>query len=170
MTLKSKKKRGRPALPPGEGKRYPLNMRTTKDVRDQLKAAAAASGRSLVQEVEFRLQKSFSNELTYQGFMESIYEQFEGKGIYHLMKLLARALAISERETGKSWLDDADTCALVQAVFNSILSRYGPELSVRPTKPADSQLSENIAAVLVGTGGSKTRLQLDEDRKRKLED
>ena len=169
MTLKSKEKRGRPALPPGEGKRYPLNMRTTKDVRDQMKAAAAASGRSLVQEVEFRLQKSFSNELTYQGFMESIYEQFEGKGIYHLMKLLARSLAISERETGKSWLDDADTCALVQGVFNSILSLYVPE-AVRPTKPADSQLSKNIAGVLVGTRGSRTRLLLDEDRKRRLED
>ena len=170
MALKSKKKRGRPALPPGEGKRHPLNMRTTKDVRDRLEAAAAASGRSLVQEVEFRLQKSFSNELTYQGFMESIDEQFQGKGTYYLMKFLALAMATSEGETGKYWRDDAYTCALVEAVFNSILRRYVPE-SVRPTKPADRQQSENIAATLVaGLEGKKTRLQLDEDRKRRFED
>ncbi len=169
MPLKSKRKRGRPRLPRGEGKRHPLNMRTTKDVRDRLEAVATESGRSLAQEVEFRVQKSFSNELTYQVLMENIYEEFGGKGIYYLMKLLAQALTISEEQTGKSWQSDADTCALVEAVFNSILKRYGPE-SVRPTKPADPQQSENIAAVLVVVEGSKTRTQLDEDRKRKLED
>ena len=35
-----------------KGKRYPLNVRTTKELRDQIEAAAKASGRSLVQEVE----------------------------------------------------------------------------------------------------------------------
>jgi TraY domain len=44
------------------GKRYPLNMRTTKETRDRLEAAAAASGRSLAQEVEHRLEQSFSGE------------------------------------------------------------------------------------------------------------
>jgi predicted HicB family RNase H-like nuclease len=41
------------------GKRYPLNMRTTKELRDKIEEAARASGRSLVQEVEFRLESSF---------------------------------------------------------------------------------------------------------------
>jgi hypothetical protein len=44
------------------GKRYPLNMRTTKELRDKVDGAAMASGRSLVQEVEFRLQRSFDLE------------------------------------------------------------------------------------------------------------
>lgn len=43
----------------GKGKRYPLNMRTTKEVREILEKAARASGRSLVQEVERRLETSF---------------------------------------------------------------------------------------------------------------
>jgi len=42
-----------------EGKRYPLNMRTTRELRDQIEAAAHLSGRSLVQEVEYRLEQSF---------------------------------------------------------------------------------------------------------------
>jgi hypothetical protein len=46
----------------GGGKRYPLNMRTTKETRDRLEAAAIASGRSLVQEVEARLEMSFQQE------------------------------------------------------------------------------------------------------------
>jgi hypothetical protein len=52
----------RRAKPPEEGKRVPLNMRTTRDVRDRLAAAARASGRSLAQEVEYRLERSFQDQ------------------------------------------------------------------------------------------------------------
>ena len=113
MSLKSKKKRGRPPLPRGEGKRHPLNMRTTKEIRDRLEAAATASGRSLAQEVEFRLEAWFSNEkkneLTHQVLMDNIYEQFGGIHIYSLMKLLAGALRLIEEQTKKSWLNDSET-------------------------------------------------------------
>jgi hypothetical protein len=44
------------------GKRYPLNMRTTKELRDKIEGAAILSGRSLVQEVEFRLERSFQQQ------------------------------------------------------------------------------------------------------------
>ena len=44
------------------GKRYPLNMRTTKELRDKIEAAARQSGLSLVQEVERRLERSFQRE------------------------------------------------------------------------------------------------------------
>jgi predicted HicB family RNase H-like nuclease len=37
-------------------------MRTTPELRQQLEAAAQASGRSLVQEVEYRLQRSFDQQ------------------------------------------------------------------------------------------------------------
>ena len=53
------RRRGRPALPPEEGKRYPLGIRTTKALRDALLSASRASGRSLAQEIEFRLEHSF---------------------------------------------------------------------------------------------------------------
>ncbi len=53
------------AVPPAETpklksvKRHPLNMRTTKELRDKVERAAKLSGRSLVQEVEYRLERSF---------------------------------------------------------------------------------------------------------------
>jgi hypothetical protein len=37
-------------------------MRTTRELRDRIEAAAHASGRSLVQEVEYRLEQSFQRE------------------------------------------------------------------------------------------------------------
>ncbi len=42
----------------GAEKRYPLNMRTTKAQRERLERAARASGRSLIKEVERRLDES----------------------------------------------------------------------------------------------------------------
>ena len=46
----------------GSGKKSPLNMRTTQALRKKLEKAAGLSGRSLVQEVEFRLEQSFTRE------------------------------------------------------------------------------------------------------------
>ena len=53
------KRRGRPRKPLEEAKRHPLNMRTTKQLREALERAAQESGRSLAQEVEFRIEQSF---------------------------------------------------------------------------------------------------------------
>jgi hypothetical protein len=60
--IRSVARRGRPRLPEGEGKRYPLGIRTTKELRERLEAAAKASGRSLAQEVEFRLERSYEQD------------------------------------------------------------------------------------------------------------
>jgi hypothetical protein len=47
---------------PEAGKRHPMNMRTTRELRERIIAAAHASGRSLVAEVEYRLERSFEKE------------------------------------------------------------------------------------------------------------
>jgi TraY domain len=44
------------------GKRYPLNMRTTFEMRQSLEEGARRSGRSLAQEAEFRLEDTFRTE------------------------------------------------------------------------------------------------------------
>lgn len=44
------------------GKRVPLNMKTTSAIRARIEEAAAASGRSLTQEVEWRIERSFDFE------------------------------------------------------------------------------------------------------------
>lgn len=52
----------RKKLPEGEGKRIPLGMRTTREMRAKLEAAAVQTGRSLAAEVEYRLERSFDRE------------------------------------------------------------------------------------------------------------
>lgn len=76
----------------GDGKRYPLNMRTTKHLRDHLERAADESGRSLAQEVEYRLERSFEREAV-------IIEAFGGSTNSNLVRELIRVLG---------WQDNLD--------------------------------------------------------------
>jgi TraY domain len=82
----------------GGGKRYPLNMRTTKETRERLEAAAVANGRSLAQEVEARLDQSFNEAVALGG---------EGmrRMAFHMIAAFASAGRL--RAGGnKNWLDD----------------------------------------------------------------
>ena len=82
----------------GDGKRYPLNMRTTKETRERLEAAALANGRSMAQEVEVRLERSFSEE-----------RGFGGPEMRRLAYLMATAFATAGqlRAAGKTqWIAD----------------------------------------------------------------
>ncbi len=72
----------RAKLPPGEGKRMPLNMRTTRELRDKLERNTADSGRSLAQEVEYRLERSFLLD-------DAKFDDFGGKEKYELTKRFA---------------------------------------------------------------------------------
>ena len=71
------KRRGRPRLPPTEGKRYPLNMRTTKNVRDEVAAAAKDSGRSLAHEVESLVEQALSEK-------KAAHEELGGEHVYDM--------------------------------------------------------------------------------------
>ena len=65
----------------GAGKRHPLNMRTTATIREQLEAAANVNGRSLAQEVEARLERSFHQEHVF-GSREMASLAFEMAAIF----------------------------------------------------------------------------------------
>lgn len=63
MTEQIKRSPGRPSL--GDAaKRHPLSFRTTTKLRSRMLVACEESGRSLAQEIEYRLEQSFHNDLT----------------------------------------------------------------------------------------------------------
>jgi Arc-like DNA binding domain len=115
MTLK-REKTGMPRTTtgPGGGKRHPLNMRTTKETRDRLEEAAVANGRSLAQEVEARLERSFAEEIG-----------FGGAELRQQAYLMASAFAIAGQNSaaGKpDWLQDtAPYGAAMGAVIDALL-------------------------------------------------
>jgi hypothetical protein len=59
-------------------KRFPLSLRTTKELRQRLEKAATSSGRSLAQEIEIRLERSFHQEETVAITVREVLEMMRG--------------------------------------------------------------------------------------------
>ena len=92
----------------GSGKKSPLNMRTTDALRKKLEAAAGSSGRSLVQEVEHRLEQSFARE------------DFGRPEISTLMYRVYDCCILIEAFTGKNCFEDDAATSLLAAVAELI--------------------------------------------------
>src|ERR1051326_1432381 len=87
-----------------------FSTRLRPDTLDALKVAAEKSGRSLSQEVEHRLRRSFD-------FDGKVSDAFGDWSIYSLMRMIATAMTASfNPKTGASWADDP-------YVFNQAVER-----------------------------------------------
>jgi hypothetical protein len=91
-------------------------MRTTKETRERLEASAAANGRSLAQEVEARLERSFTEEVA-----------LGGPGMLDVAYLMVSEFATTGRGSaaGKpDWIKDRDYyLAGVVGAVDALLSR-----------------------------------------------
>ena len=93
--MEAKRRRGRPTL----GKRMPLGLRVTPETKRQLDAAAKQTGRSLSQEAEFRLDRSFEYDLLQEhhsslqaqmGKMEAEFKETTAGLVRSLLRALQR--------------------------------------------------------------------------------
>lgn len=66
MSSGDEKRRGRPPKPQGARTQGNFTFRTLPALREHLQRAAEASGRSVSEEITYRLQRSFDNEATLQ--------------------------------------------------------------------------------------------------------
>lgn len=57
--METTKRRGRPPKVPGEAKRASFNTRLRSGLKEALEESARGAGRSLSEEIEFRLERSF---------------------------------------------------------------------------------------------------------------
>lgn len=105
---------GRPSK--GEdAKRSPIALRTTKRLKDELEASAAASGRSLAQEVEARLQGSFGQNTLIPPPHTADF----------ISKVIA-AISRIERDTGKLWTQDLNAFTAVESAVSVLLQHRAP--------------------------------------------
>ena len=91
-------------------------MRTTQTLRDRMEKAAAESGRSLAQEVEYRMERSFRDD--------EVFGSIENRIIAQVLTNAAQGI---ELKTGQSWLEDWDTYLAVDQACRTILKLYGPK-------------------------------------------
>ncbi|TXN41424.1 Arc family DNA-binding protein [Methylobacterium sp. WL30] len=97
-------------LPEGEGKRVPLNMRSTRELRDRLETAAEKSGRSIAQEVEFRLEQSFR-----ESDLHAIL--LGGDRTAKLLQYISTAIKTSVSKDGRNWENDPALANTVGMAF-----------------------------------------------------
>ncbi|MFJ7441292.1 hypothetical protein ACIQW5_27020 [Methylorubrum thiocyanatum] len=97
---------------PDARKRVPLSLRTTPELRARLCLAADQSGRSLAQEVEFRLENSFVAEQTLLLHQRTLrlVEQFDdgttNAETAKLLKEIGHAIKRMEKYQGVQWFEE----------------------------------------------------------------
>jgi hypothetical protein len=96
----SKRPRGRPALPAESVKRHALGIRTTKALKDALLRASQESGRSLAQEIEFRLEWSLADQRRLGEALELVF----GRQVAALTLMMGFAMK-DAAETCLPWVD-----------------------------------------------------------------
>jgi hypothetical protein len=100
-----------------DAKRRIVTMRVTNAAYDRIASAAQASGRSVSQEIESRLELSFQEE-----------RMMGGKSTALLSKLIASTVALIETETERNWTEDRMTWEAVNAAVQRIIGWFQPSL------------------------------------------
>ena len=121
---KAKKIRSRPGPKPRgpfKNKRRTLTTRITDRTRQGLERAAAITDRSLSQEIEFRLERSLSDQ---DARATERAAEFGGEAIYDFMKKLARVAGIVGLKTGADFGKDAYTRAEAISAMKEVLDAF----------------------------------------------
>ncbi|MCJ2060110.1 hypothetical protein MKL09_26710 [Methylobacterium sp. J-048] len=111
MTSDAPKRRGRPPIAEEDRKSGNLTFRTRGDLRSQLEASAQQSGRSVSEEIEYRLQVSFDRR--------SVALQMYGGNNSELMEALYYVLASTR------WMPDFNNHAASLAAITTLLAYSG---------------------------------------------
>jgi hypothetical protein len=144
---KPKKRIGRPTRPPKPGERVTLGLRVTAELKNRIEAAANEKGRSLSQEAEFRLERSFDREDISKAVAKEVSKEVSARfdraeGLWRSLREKVR------REWAKMTEDD--------------LAKF--EEGWRWVKITDDNLGELKASI--PAKGSRPRTQKDKSRAR----
>jgi hypothetical protein len=123
--MDEQRKRGRPPKPEEEVRRHPIGVRTTRALKEKIEDAAAATGRSVAQEVEARLEQSFR------------------PGAEHIsvpLDLIEAMIKLTEFQTGERWNEDLMTWIAVKKLVVALLDTN------RPAAPNQEDVREAIRA------------------------
>jgi hypothetical protein len=137
MTRENKPRpKGRPPKPEADRKRTNFTMRVRDELRDQLRAAAAASGRSVSEEIEHRLERSFSEDQAFQWALGGEHNE-------RFMRAFTIAAWLIETRTGKKWHEDDETMHEVRFAASAIIAAIRRKLTPHE---ADSLLTQSSYA------------------------
>ena len=157
--VKKVTRRGRPPLPPGEGRRAVLNASVPVETRQKIEKAAKKNGRSLSKEIEIRLLVSIEAEKREKEITniarQNCYDAFGGKRQYLVFKHIAACVGDAEELYGADWLKDPKTFRLAKEAILASIESIGPEADAESPRsmlrqfvagePSPSEIGKDIA-------------------------
>lgn len=93
-----------------------LSIRISRELRDKLDAAVAASGRTLTQEVEMRLERSFMRD-----------EFVGGPETAAFLNLLGAAIRDTETRRKATWTSDTPTWTEASKIARQLIEARRPQ-------------------------------------------
>ena len=123
-TTKTKPRRGRPPIKSGKPKRASFNTRLRDETKRGLEAAAEASGRSLSEEIEFRLEQSFRDASEMVRFEGSLMRLFGGMDNLEIGSRFVSLLEYYEAEV-PGWRDNEKWTRVVAQAAARYVERLG---------------------------------------------
>jgi hypothetical protein len=120
------KQRGRPQLEPGKAKRASFNTRLRPALKAALETAAKQEGRSLSEEIEFRLEQSLDEER----HMADALELGFGRQVAGLMLAIGHVMKEAEpaRRPGElGWLSNPEAFRQIVESINLLLEAIDPD-------------------------------------------
>jgi hypothetical protein len=123
---------------PFEDKRKTLTTRITEETRAMLEAGAAASGRSLSQEIELQLERALAGE-----------KDLGGPRIAALLRSLVNTICLSGAGgTSDQWLDDPGRRSAVFRLMKQRLDRTHVEMATKEQNTLENILGQiSLAAI-----------------------
>lgn len=118
-----------------EAKRSAVAVRTTPAIKSRLSAAAAAAGRSLTQEIEARLIRSFEDE-----------DRAGGPHNAALLRMIGSVIEIAEQRSAARWTEDVRAWSAVKAALALVVEANQPEIPAaiaRAYRLAEAEPSEH---------------------------
>lgn len=133
-----KNKGGRPAKYPGEGRRPTLSLRVRGGLYEKLQSAAEKTSRTISEEMERRLERSFDDELD--GLRRSLFGDRNTENLLRKIAWAARLIedASSGQEGGHpiSWSENVEMrAALREAIREIVVDATSYDPPVRSSNP-----------------------------------
>lgn len=109
-------------LPETEGKRHQVGFRTTRELKDRIEAEAKANGRSIAQEIEFRLEAGYEISAARKAVERANATASTLMGdekTAAMIRAMTAGIGAVMRYSGKHWDRDIYTRAAVKACIDA---------------------------------------------------
>jgi hypothetical protein len=164
--LVPRKRVGRPTKPPLSGERIPIGLRVTPEIKTQLDTAAKQNGRSLSQEVEMRLERSFDRQkllpevltLTYREELSGLL-MLLGAAMDEVGRLHINATRRGDNLPDIHWTDEHTAFDQAVQAANIVLKAARPSPGAGEPQPTSTHTTRTTLAILNAVRGTNLGIE-----------